>query len=87
MNPQPCPCKPVHMSDNKDDKPYFLKDGTLVIPFSCPDHSYKYWKKEGKKLSEILAEMDTDKETWKNFTTDPHPDDAEEKAESDKNKD
>ncbi|MBI9112487.1 hypothetical protein [Maridesulfovibrio ferrireducens] len=75
------------MNDNKHDEPYFMKDGTLVIPFSCPDHSYKYWKKEGKQLSEILAEMNVDKETWKKFTTDTHPDDAAEKADSDENKD
>ncbi|SDL39028.1 hypothetical protein SAMN05660337_2878 [Maridesulfovibrio ferrireducens] len=75
------------MNDNKHDEPYFMEDGTLVIPFSCPDHSYKYWKKEGKQLSEILAEMNVDKETWKKFTTDTHPDDAVKKADSDENKD
>ncbi|WP_027720908.1 hypothetical protein [Maridesulfovibrio zosterae] len=72
------------MSENKQDMPYFLEDGTLIIPFSCPDHSYKYWKKEGKKLSEILADLDTDKETWTKFTTDTHPDDVLTEEESKK---
>lgn len=61
------------MSENKEDKPYMLEDGTLVVPFACPDHSYKYWKKEGRKLSEILSELEVDEELWKNFTTDPYP--------------
>ncbi|WP_320169151.1 hypothetical protein [Maridesulfovibrio sp.] len=64
------------MSNENNDKPYFMEDGTLVIPFSCPDHSYKYWKKEGKKLSEVLAEIGADRETWKRFTADPYPDDV-----------
>lgn len=64
------------MSEDKQDMPYMMKDGTLVIPFACPDHSYKYWKKEGKKLSEVLAELETDKETWAKFTTDKYPDEV-----------
>lgn len=64
------------MSDEKNDKPYFTEDGTLVIPFSCPEHSYKYWKKEGKKLSEVLTELGVDRETWSRFTADPFPDDV-----------
>ncbi|CCO22136.1 hypothetical protein [Maridesulfovibrio hydrothermalis] len=70
------------MSDDNKDKPYFKEDGTLVIPFACPDHSYKYWKKEGKKLSEILKDLGADKETWKKFTTDTYPDDAPPKKET-----
>lgn len=70
------------MSDDNKDMPYFLDDETLVIPFSCPDHSYKYWKKEGKKLSEVLADIGTDKETWVKFTTDKHPDDIPPKKEA-----
>ena len=61
------------MNNCKQDKPYFLTDGTLVIPFSCPDHHYKYWKVEGKKLSEILTELEVDKETWSKFTAAPYP--------------
>lgn len=75
------------MSDNKQDMPYLMEDGTLVIPFSCPDHEYKYWKKEGKKLSEVLADLKTDKETWYKFTTDKHPDDIPAKEDSDESKD
>ncbi|WP_027180061.1 hypothetical protein [Maridesulfovibrio bastinii] len=67
------------MSDNKDDKPYMMEDGTLVIPFACPDHSYKYWKKEGRKISEILTELNVDKDLWKKYTTDHYPE--EEKKE------
>lgn len=62
------------MSDKKDDKPYMMEDGTLVIPFNCPDHSYKYWKVEGRKISKILEEIgDVDPELWKKYTTDPYP--------------
>ncbi len=71
------------MSETKHDEPYFMEDGTLVIPFSCPDHSYKYWKKEGKQLAEILTDMNVDKETWQRFTSDKFPDDAAIEAASD----
>jgi hypothetical protein len=37
--------------------PYLDEDGTLVIPFECSDHAYKYWKQEGKPLGDILAEL------------------------------
>ncbi len=66
------------MSETKPDKPYLLEDGTLVIPFACPDHSNKYWKVEGRKLSEVLAELDVDRELWTKYTTDPYPGDEEE---------
>lgn len=69
------------MSDQNQDKPYFTEDGTLVIPFACPDHTYKYWKKEGKKLSEVLTELGADRETWKKFTADPFPEDTPGKEE------
>jgi hypothetical protein len=69
------------MSDNKDDKPYMMEDGTLVIPFTCPDHSYKYWKKEGRKLSEILTELNVDQDLWKKYTTDHYPEEEEKKEE------
>ncbi|WP_432735457.1 hypothetical protein [Maridesulfovibrio sp. FT414] len=75
------------MSEQNKDKPYFTEDGTLVIPFSCPDHSYKYWKMEGEKLSEVLSELGADRETWKKFTADPFPEDVPPKAESDSDED
>lgn len=48
------------MSDEK--KPYIDSDGTLVIPFECSNHEFKYWKAEGKKLLEILDEIEAPEE-------------------------
>lgn len=45
------------MSENDDSKPYINESGDLIIPFSCADHQYKYWKQEGKDLADILAEL------------------------------
>ena len=45
------------MSENGDSKPYIDDNGDLIIPFSCADHQYKYWKKEGRALADILAEL------------------------------
>jgi len=56
-----------------DTKPHFDSDGTLVIPFECSDHAYKYWKQEGKPLTEILKELGTDEETWARYTHIPFP--------------
>lgn len=49
-------------------KPYFDDDGTLVIPFECSDHSYKYWKQEGKPMKEILQELGASEEVWAKYT-------------------
>ncbi|BDQ35181.1 hypothetical protein [Pseudodesulfovibrio portus] len=51
-----------------DKKPYLDDDGTLVIPFECSDHAYKYWKQEGKPLTDILKELNADPETWARYT-------------------
>ena len=40
-----------------NDKPYLDEHGDLVIPFACADNRYKYWKKEGMALSELLEEL------------------------------
>lgn len=63
-------------------EPYFDEDGTLIIPFECTDHSYKFWKQEGKKMSEILTQMGVDEETWSKYTHEKFPGkDAEESTE------
>lgn len=56
-----------------NNKPYLTDDGVLVVPFQCPDHSYKYWKKEGKPVTEILKELNAPPEVWARYTTDPYP--------------
>ncbi len=43
--------------------PYFDENNDLIIPFSCADHRFKYWKKEGMKLREILAELGANEAT------------------------
>ena len=48
--------------------PYYEEDGTLVIPFACADHNFKYWKKEGMKMKEVLKELDTPEDIWKDYT-------------------
>ncbi|SKA74446.1 hypothetical protein SAMN02745704_00667 [Paucidesulfovibrio gracilis DSM 16080] len=40
-----------------NDKPYLNENGDLVIPFACPDNADKYWKPEGKSMSELLQEL------------------------------
>lgn len=61
-------------------EPYFDEDGTLIIPFECSDHSYKYWKQEGKDMSKILTELGADEETWAKYTHEPYPGKSEEGA-------
>ncbi len=45
------------MSEPQPDKPYLDQNGDLVIPFACADNRYKYWKKEGLSLAEILEDV------------------------------
>jgi hypothetical protein len=59
------------------NKPYLAEDGTLVVPFECSDHAYKYWKQEGKPLTEILKELGADQDVWARYTHVPYPDAAE----------
>lgn len=54
-------------------EPYFDEDGTLIIPFECSDHSYKYWKQEGKSMSKILTELGVDEATWAKYTHEKFP--------------
>ncbi len=55
-------------------EPYFDEDGTLIIPFECTDHGYKYWKQEGKTMAEILTELGVDEATWSKYTHEKFPD-------------
>lgn len=50
------------MSENGHSTPYIDDNGDLIIPFSCADHRYKYWKQEGMPLAEILTELGVDQE-------------------------
>jgi len=54
-------------------EPYFDEDGTLVIPFECSDHAYKYWKQEGKTMAEILTELGVDETIWSKYTHEKFP--------------
>jgi hypothetical protein len=54
-------------------KPYFDDDGTLVIPFECSDHAYKYWKQEGKPITDILKELGADQAAWAKYTHEKFP--------------
>lgn len=56
-----------------EKKPYFDEDGTLVIPFECSDHSYKYWKQEGKPMTDILKELNASPEVWAKYTHEKYP--------------
>ncbi|WP_319471479.1 hypothetical protein [uncultured Pseudodesulfovibrio sp.] len=58
-------------------KPYFTEDGTLVIPFECSDHSYKYWKQEGKEMREILEELGVDETVWAKYTHEKYPENGD----------
>jgi hypothetical protein len=51
--------------------PYLDDDGTLVIPFECSDHAYKYWKQEGKPLGDILAELGVSEDIRLRYTQTP----------------
>lgn len=53
-------------------KPYLNENGDLIIPFECADHEYKYWKKEGKKLGDILRELGAPREVWERYAFDPY---------------
>lgn len=49
-------------------QPYLDEDGTLVIPFECGDHSYKYWKQEGRSLADILTGLGAGEDVWVRYT-------------------
>ncbi len=54
-------------------EPYFDENGTLIVPFECSDHTHKYWKREGKSMAEILADMGVDEKTWSKYTHEKYP--------------
>jgi len=56
-----------------EKKPYLTEDGTLIIPFECSDHGYKYWKQEGKPMTEILTELNASPEVWARYTHEKFP--------------
>ncbi|MCJ2165833.1 MULTISPECIES: hypothetical protein [unclassified Pseudodesulfovibrio] len=56
-----------------ESKPYLTDDGILVIPFECSDNAYKYWKQEGKPMTEILEELHASPEIWACYTHEPYP--------------
>ena len=64
-----------------DIKPYFDEDGTLVIPFECSNHEYKYWKQEGKPITDILRELGADQSAWTRYTHRPFPENGDGKEE------
>lgn len=57
----------------EENKPYFAEDGTLIIPFECSDNAYKYWKQDGKPLTEILTELGASEELWAKYTHEKRP--------------
>ncbi|MUM76278.1 hypothetical protein GKC30_01370 [Pseudodesulfovibrio sp. F-1] len=63
--------------------PYLDEDGTLVIPFACADHGYKYWKQEGRPLAGILTELGVDEAVWDDYTHVPYPGTAAARGASD----
>lgn len=58
-----------------DKKPYLTDDGTLVIPFECSDNADKYWKQEGRNMTEILTELGASREVWARYTHEAFPGD------------
>lgn len=54
-------------------KPFLDENGDLVIPFECADHQYKYWKKEGKALHDLLKELHAPREVWERYTWEDYP--------------
>ncbi|BCS90128.1 hypothetical protein [Pseudodesulfovibrio sediminis] len=60
-----------------ETKPYLTEDGTLIIPFECADNTYKYWKQEGRDITEILTELNASPEVWARYTHKKFPDTQE----------
>ncbi|WFS63566.1 hypothetical protein LF599_05210 [Pseudodesulfovibrio thermohalotolerans] len=60
-----------------ENKPFLTEDGTLVIPFECSDNADKYWKQEGKALTDILKELNASPEIWARYTHEPYPSDGD----------
>lgn len=56
-----------------EKKPYLTEDGTLIIPFECSDNGYKYWKQDGKSLTDILTELNASPEIWARYTHEKYP--------------
>ncbi|XXJ19032.1 hypothetical protein ACR42D_05640 [Desulfovibrio caledoniensis] len=56
-----------------EKKPFLTEDGTLVIPFECSDNADKYWKQEGKSLTDILKDLKASPEIWARYTHEPYP--------------
>lgn len=47
--------------------PYVDKTGTLVIPFACADHRYKFWKQEGEPLKNVLEALNASDEVRRRY--------------------
>ncbi|WP_272700482.1 hypothetical protein [Desulfovibrio sp. Fe33] len=60
-----------------EKKPFLTEDGTLVIPFECSDNADKYWKQEGKDMTDILKELNASPEIWARYTHKPYPSDGD----------
>ena len=56
-----------------ENKPYLTEDGTLIIPFECSDNTHKYWKQDGRPLTEILRELNASPEVWARYTHEQYP--------------
>lgn len=60
-----------------EKRPYLDDDGTLIIPFECSDNADKYWKQEGKSLTDILKELNATPETWVRYTHKKYPENGD----------
>lgn len=56
-----------------DNKPYINDQGDLIVPFECSDNSYKYWKKEGKSMEDVLEEIAAPPEVRTRYLQDYEP--------------
>lgn len=56
------------------DKPFLTPEGTLAVPAGCGPE-YRWWTREGKRVSDILRELKAPRSVWARYCADPYPED------------
>ncbi len=64
------------MEDVPVSRPYLSEDGELVVPADCAEE-YRWWTKDGRKLTEILTELKVSKTVWQRYTPKPYPEELQ----------
>jgi hypothetical protein len=60
--------------DPPTDHPYLTPEGTLVVPAGCGPE-WRWWTKEGKRITVILRELKAPRSVWARYVSDPYPED------------